>query len=129
MKKLALILAIIAFGFTSNAQSNLDSIELVTYQIDTIGNSKGLIIPPGFYITITNFGLERIGGFYYVSTSFTYLDRKNVVSVYNDDFPNGMKFTIKKSALGTYTLVQIFENTVKKYLEDTYGVDNVTKLK
>ncbi len=128
MKKLALILALFTLSLTSNAQTNLDSAALVTYQIDTTGLSNGLIIPDTFYISITGFDLNRDGGFYFVSSTQTYTDTLNVVNIANDNLSYSKRYYVTKSQLNTFTPIQIFNNLVKADLESIYGVNNVTKL-
>lgn len=128
MKKLFLLLALITLGLTSNAQTNLDSVALVTYQIDTTGLSNGLIIPSPFYISVTGFDLNRDGGFYYVSSSQTYIDTSNVNNIANDDLSYSKRFYVTGSQLNTFTPIQIFNNTVKLDLENIYGAANVSKL-
>lgn len=127
MKKLLLLLAFITLGLNFNAQSNLDSAALITYQIDTLGSSDGLVIPSGFYISITGFNLQKDGGYYYVATIQTYLNTEEVRNIKNDSFKNGKRFYIEPSDL-TISPILIFRNTVKAYLDNIYGADNVTKL-
>ena len=128
MKKLLLLLALITLGFISNAQSNLDSTALVTYQIDTSGLSNGLIIPDTFYVSVTGFDLNRDGSFYFVASSQTYIDVSFVRTIENDNLSYSRRFIVTTNQLATKTIVQIFNETVKEYLKLVYGANNVTKL-
>lgn len=128
MKKLVLVLSIIALGFTSNAQISLDSTALVTYQISTTGYSVGLIIPDTFYISVMSFDLQRNGGYHYVSTTQTYLDTFRVVTIHNDSLFYSKNYPVTKSQLNNYTPIQMFQNTVKLDLDNIYGSENVAKL-
>lgn len=130
MKKFIFLITLFTIGLTVSAQdNNLDSVKLVTYQIDTTGYTHtGLEIPEPFYITITEFALERNNGFYYTATSMTYTDTANVMTVHNKDFNYSKRYYIPASALSTFTPVQIFNNTVRLDLKNIYGANNVTKL-
>lgn len=133
MKKLSLIFALIVISFTIKSQE----IPKATYKvISTEGYSEELNLLDTFYISVIEFIPKRTkSGFYFKVYSKTFVKRwasnLNVYSTIkykNNNVPDMLNFPITNEELSLYTLPVIFNNTIRKYIEDQYGASNVSKL-
>lgn len=87
MKKLILLLGLIAFGF-SNLNAQVTETPIVTYKIDTSGYANGLTIPQPHFVNI-NLLSAKVGttGFKLYSYTTTSTDSTGVNVVANDSLP------------------------------------------